>query len=966
MSLVELGWRQFTFFEKHNVYDPERPKEKFNGLKDLKACCSASGDGFTLFGERCGAIFKLSKKLEEYFWIAHKYSLSDFSLAGNILATVGEDEDGVNSLVKLWQLDRVEKDAPFCLRVIRACPLLGSNQSIRACSVALHPSLQHIAIGYIDSSVVYHYGNIIKDRSNKFLVVVNGMNSGDEVTGLALAWLQSRSTCILYSMTSSSVKSFAICNKAIVNSITHDAKGCLRDCWSFCDTVNRLIVGSSEMVYFYEAEHSMAQDPDSGRGKCHALGRSNEKVQLLAFQNHVALLTRQPAAVSSSDGSHTWVVSIYDVDGQCVAFSCALPAVSRMFLLDSVLMVLTQDGSLAAFTEKHISVKLDVLFKKNLFDLAVGLAKRSPIGAEYLPEIHTKYGDYLYKSGDFENSVQQYMETVGSLEPSYVIKKFLDGSRIKELCSYLEILHTKGKASAQHTTILLNCYTKMGARDKIENFIDQNLDCELDVAVQVLRASNFSSEACRLCEKHNMHEQLLSILIEEREDYVSALKVIEDLDPRFAERYLEKYGKLLLEKCPDETMGLLVRLITVENGDVVPIDAGRLMKMFVGDANHCTRFVEIALKADNKNLVLRDIMLELRLRQWMLRSENSPDMSAEIISLIGNNFLEQALQLCQMFDFAPGIIDIYTKLEKFDELIEYHMRQNDLKGIIKLCELKNSQKLWIDAIVFASQEENIDSSAIKYLLERLEQTNCVHPLVVLEILSRSNNLLVDHVKDYIVRWLHRHNDQTSSDEKTITEMERKMTEIEEQIESLNYKVQIFQQSKCSACDTSLQLPAVHFLCKHSYHVHCLESYSEKADCCPACTRVTADTRIGSRGSESFYGRTSYKHFQEQVNSAVDCMSLVSSYIGSGLFDIRTKLRSTSLGVSGNVRTGTDENKISEGGTNPFEGNSSVTSSTRSSSRNSQPPPVTTNPFEEESVNPLEEKIHSTNPFGDDF
>lgn len=50
------------------------------------------------------------------------------------------------------------------------------------------------------------------------------------------------------------------------------------------------------------------------------------------------------------------------------------------------------------------------------------------------------------------------------------------------------------------------------------------------------------------------------------------------------------------------------------------------------------------------------------------------------------------------------------------------------------------------------------------------------------------------------------------------------------------RVQIFQMNKCSACDTSLQLPAVHFLCKHSYHAHCLESYSEKADSCPACTR----------------------------------------------------------------------------------------------------------------------------------
>lgn len=52
-----------------------------------------------------------------------------------------------------------------------------------------------------------------------------------------------------------------------------------------------------QMVHFYEAERSLTADPDSGRGRCHALGRSNEKMQLIAFDYHVALLTRQPTAI---------------------------------------------------------------------------------------------------------------------------------------------------------------------------------------------------------------------------------------------------------------------------------------------------------------------------------------------------------------------------------------------------------------------------------------------------------------------------------------------------------------------------------------------------------------------------------------------------------------------------------------------------------------------------------------------
>lgn len=87
-----------------------------------------------------------------------------------------EDEEGVNSLVKLWQLDRIEKDAPFCLRVIRVCPLLGIGRSTRACDVALHSSLQHIAVGFVDSSVIYSSGNIIKEKQ-VFLQIFAFVNS---------------------------------------------------------------------------------------------------------------------------------------------------------------------------------------------------------------------------------------------------------------------------------------------------------------------------------------------------------------------------------------------------------------------------------------------------------------------------------------------------------------------------------------------------------------------------------------------------------------------------------------------------------------------------------------------------------------------------------------------------------------------------------------------------------------------
>lgn len=60
--------------------------------------------------------------------------------------------------------------------------------------------------------------------------------------------------------------------------------------------------------------------------------------------------------------------------------------------------------------------------------------------------------------------MQQYKSTIGHLDPSYVIRRFLDAQRIGLLTSYLEALHDAGQASSDHTTLLLNCHTKLKVR----------------------------------------------------------------------------------------------------------------------------------------------------------------------------------------------------------------------------------------------------------------------------------------------------------------------------------------------------------------------------------------------------------------------------------------------------------------------------------------------------------------------
>ena len=62
-----------------------------------------------------------------------------------------------------------------------------------------------------------------------------------------------------------------------------------------------------------------------------------------------------------------------------------------------------------------------------------------------MADIRRRYGDHLYAKHDYDAAMAQYAATTGFMEPSYVIRRFLDAQRIHNLTSYLEELHSEAR-----------------------------------------------------------------------------------------------------------------------------------------------------------------------------------------------------------------------------------------------------------------------------------------------------------------------------------------------------------------------------------------------------------------------------------------------------------------------------------------------------------------------------------------
>lgn len=119
-------------------------------------------------------------------------------------------------------------------------------------------------------------------------------------------------------------------------------------------------------------------------------------------------------------------------------------------------------------------------------------------------------------------------------------KQFLDTQRIHNLIQYLEQLHEHRKATADHTTLLLNCYAKLKDITKLEKFIKSpgDLKFDLDTAIAMCRQGGYYEQAAYLAKRHGETELVVDILIEDSKSYAEALDYIWRQDAEVVRRLL--------------------------------------------------------------------------------------------------------------------------------------------------------------------------------------------------------------------------------------------------------------------------------------------------------------------------------------------------------------------------------------------------------------------------------------------
>ncbi|XP_058217872.1 vacuolar protein-sorting-associated protein 11 homolog isoform X1 [Rhododendron vialii] len=954
-------WRKFEFFEEKFAGKCSIPEDVTGDV----TCCS-SGRGKIIVGCDNGAVSLLDRGLKfNYGFQAHSASVLFLQQLKqrNYLVTVGEDEQISPQLssmcLKVFDLDKMQPEgsstsSPECVQILRIFTYQYPEAKITSFLVLEEaPPILLIAIG-LDNGYIYGIkGDIARERIKRFKLEVYSHTDKSQSSIMGMGFRVDGQATQLFAVTPTSVSLFSLQTEPYSQN-TLDQIGCNSNAVAMTDRSQELMIGRDEAVYFYEVD---------GRGPCWAF--EGEKKFLGWFRGYLL-------CVIADHRSNKNTFNIYDLKNRLIAHSFVTKEVSQMLCEWGNIILIMADKSALCIGEKDMESKLDMLFKKNLYTVAINLVQSQQADAAATAEVLRKYGDHLYSKQEYDEAMAQYINTIGHLEPSYVIQKFLDAQRIYNLTNYLEKLHEKGLASKDHTTLLLNCYTKLKDVEKLNVFIKREDGVgehkfDVETAIRVCRAANYHEHAMYVAKKAGRHEWYLKILLEDLGSYEEALQYISSLEPSQAGVTVKEYGKILIEHKPDDAIEILMRLCT-EDAELArrgsssglytsmlpsPVD---FLNIFIHHPEALMNFLEQytnKVKDSPAQVEIHNTLLELYLSNdldfplisqanidepptnsrggrpsapaVMSRPKTNGKLSVYQKDLNKEKYHQERLQkglrllktawpsdlehplydvdlaiiLCEMNEFKEGLLYLYEKMKLFKEVTACYMQSHDHEGLIACCKrLGDSGKggdpsLWADVLKYFGELGEDCSKEVKEVLTYIERDDILPPIIVLQTLSNNPCLTLSVIKDYIARKLEQESKLIEDDRKAIDKYQEETLAMRKEIQDLRSNARIFQLSKCTACTFTLDLPAVHFMCMHSFHLRCLgDNEKECPECAPEYRSVLEMKRSLEQNSKD------QDQFFNKVKNSKDGFSVIAEYFGKGIIS-KTRIRGNGTLGAGN-------------------------------------------------------------------
>lgn len=291
---------------------------------------------------------------------------------------------------------------------------------------------------------------------------------------------------------------------------------------------------------------------------------------------------------------------------------------------------------------------------------------------------------------------------------------------------------------------------------------------------------------------------------------------------------MEIYGKLLIEKLPEQAIQLLIELCTQyvsqksttttfndikDNIDAEPADPIHFMNCFTSE-ERLIEFLELLLaKSSEWEDIVFNTLIELYLKQrenliqqrtqqyqqeypeatedemelFIQSNTEIVELEEKIMNILENEDYnyedDQALLLVQMYGFKAGQLFLYTKKNMFPLILQHYIEKEDTEKVIEFCMEHGEEEhsLWINLLTYFSHMKKIDEKRLRSVLTYIEEHHIMPVLSVLDALSKCESITLDLMKDYILKELEESHNQQEQNRSYIDDLKKKNQEMSDEI-----------------------------------------------------------------------------------------------------------------------------------------------------------------------------------------
>ena len=261
------------------------------------------------------------------------------------------------------------------------------------------------------------------------------------------------------------------------------------------------------------------------------------------------------------------------------------------------------------------------------------------------------------------------------------------------------------------------------------------------------------------------------------------------------------------------------------------------------------------------------------------------------------------LLLSHLTSYEDGTILVREREGMRFDIFRSYTSANDTAGAVKALKKYGPEEpaLYPAALAYFTSSEKIlqeAGSEVDAVLQKIDTDGLMAPLQVIQTLGASGVAKMGLIKKYLADTIERERKEIENNRQIALTYRNSTALKREELTSLASKPSVFNSRRCASCGASLDLPTVHFLCKHSFHQRCLnmptrsrsrnvrsddgEAEIESELQCPICEKENETLRTIRRTQKEHAGK--HDLFLDALARSRDGLATVSEFFGRGVME----------------------------------------------------------------------------------